>query len=193
MVGKIFITRTGYDPEHGKHVKDPYLGPQPTMGACRPDIRKQLEVGDHIFTVSGKVKDHNQFVLGGFSIAEKISASEASQRFPEQQLKKKEDGQLTGNIVVDQSGRQHELDTHRPKTFQSRIKNYIVGTNPLYMATHKEISLCRLETLDALQEILGRKGDSPFAVVKRYGSPLSEQQVLRIREWLTDIKRRATG
>jgi hypothetical protein len=36
MVGKIFITRSGYDPQLGKHVKDPYLGPCPTLGACRP-------------------------------------------------------------------------------------------------------------------------------------------------------------
>src|SRR3712207_4622763 len=46
MVGKIGITRTGYDPEAGKHVKDPYLGPCPALGACRPDIREQLGVGD---------------------------------------------------------------------------------------------------------------------------------------------------
>jgi hypothetical protein len=26
MIGKIFITRSGYDPQLGKHVKDPYLG-----------------------------------------------------------------------------------------------------------------------------------------------------------------------
>jgi hypothetical protein len=33
MVGKIFITRQGYDPQLGKHVKDPYLGPNPaTLG-----------------------------------------------------------------------------------------------------------------------------------------------------------------
>ena len=36
MVGKIFITRQGYDARLGKHVKDPYLGPNPTLGACRP-------------------------------------------------------------------------------------------------------------------------------------------------------------
>jgi hypothetical protein len=33
MIGKIFITRSGYDPQLGKHVKDPYLGPCPTL-AC---------------------------------------------------------------------------------------------------------------------------------------------------------------
>ena len=34
MAGKIIITRTGYDPEFGKHIKDPYLGPNPSLGAA---------------------------------------------------------------------------------------------------------------------------------------------------------------
>jgi hypothetical protein len=54
MIGKIFITRSGYDPQLGKHVKDPYLGANPTLGACRPDVRRQLNEGDHIFVISGK-------------------------------------------------------------------------------------------------------------------------------------------
>ena len=69
MVGKIFITRSGYDPQLGKHVKDPYLGPNPTLGACRPDVRKQLQQGDHIFVVSGKIPVAPQYVMGGFEIA----------------------------------------------------------------------------------------------------------------------------
>lgn len=48
MAGKIVITRTGYDPELGKHVKDPYLGPNPSLGACRPDVREKLQEGDHL-------------------------------------------------------------------------------------------------------------------------------------------------
>jgi hypothetical protein len=193
MVGKIFITRSGYDPELGKHVKDPYLGETPTMGACRPDIRKQLEIGDYIFAVSGKLKDINQFVMGGFSIAEKISVEEANERFPEQRLHTRGDGQLAGNIVVDSDGKQHRLDTHKPLTFARRIQNYVVGANPVYLTTPGEISLCRDETLDALQEILERKGASPFSVVGRYGSSLSERQALRIREWLIGIKKRAAA
>ncbi|HEY1768882.1 MAG TPA: hypothetical protein VGG02_01330 [Chthoniobacterales bacterium] len=189
MVGKIFITRSGYDPELGKHVKDPYLGENPTMGACRPDIRKQLEIGDYIFTVSGKLKNINQFVMGGFSIAEKISVEEASERFPEQRLHTRSDGQLAGNVVVDSDGKQHRLDSHKALTFARRIQNYVVGANPVYLTTPGEISLCRDETLDALQEILERKGASPFAVIGRYGSSLSERQALRIREWLIGIKK----
>jgi hypothetical protein len=74
MVGKIFITRQGYDPQLGKHVKDPYLGPCPTLGACRPDIRKQLKEGDNIFVISGKISIAPQYVMAGFEIAEKIDA-----------------------------------------------------------------------------------------------------------------------
>jgi hypothetical protein len=62
MVGKIFITRTGYDPHLGKHVTDPYLGPCPTLGACRPDVRKQLSRGDHIFVISGRVPVAPQYL-----------------------------------------------------------------------------------------------------------------------------------
>jgi hypothetical protein len=107
MIGKIFITRTGYDPERGKHVKDPYLGPTPTLGACRPDIRKQLRIGDHIFTISGKVLGVKQFVMGGFEIDSKIPAAEAYKLFPDQRLRQLEDGQLTGNIIVNSRGEQH--------------------------------------------------------------------------------------
>ena len=193
MVGKIFITRSGYDPQLGKHVKDPYLSENPTMGACRPDIRKQLKVGDHVFTISGKLKNINQFVMGGFSIAEKISVEEAGKRFPEQRLHALGDGQLTGNIVVDSDGKQHGLDTHKSVTFADRIQNYVVGANPITLTTPGEISLCRQETLEALQEILGKKGASPFAVVGHYGSSLSERQVSRLREWLAEIKKRAAS
>src|SRR5687767_3679356 len=104
MVGKIFITSSGYDPEKGKHVKDPYLGSCPTLGACRPDIRRTLQEGDQIFVVSGKVPNADQYVIGGFQIAEKISAKEAYQRFPHLRLSKLDDGQVTGNVIVNARG-----------------------------------------------------------------------------------------
>jgi hypothetical protein len=96
MVGRIFITRHGYDPQLGKHVKDPYLGPCPTLGACRPDIRKQITKGDNIFVISGKVPIAPQYVMGGFEIAEKIDALTAYKQFPEHRLHLLNDGQLTG-------------------------------------------------------------------------------------------------
>src|SRR5712671_5416447 len=104
MIGKIFITSTGYDPQLGKHVKDPYLGDGPTLGACRPDVRKQLAKGDHIFVISGKIRSVNQYVMGGFEVAAKIDALTAYEYFPHLRLRALSDGQLTGNIIVGPDG-----------------------------------------------------------------------------------------
>jgi hypothetical protein len=186
MIGKIFITRSGYDPQLGKHVKDPYLGPTPTLGACRPDVRKRLKKGDHIFTISGKVSGMDQFVMGGFEIADKIPAIEAYARFPQHRLRKLKDGQLTGNIIVDKCGRQLVLDNHG--SFQERIKNYVVGTNLIALVTPAEILEGRNQTLAALQEILRKRGRSPVEVVGRFGTSLTERQIAELREWLATIK-----
>jgi len=186
MIGKIFITRNGYDPQLGKHIKDPYLGPQPTLGACRPDIRKQLRVGDHLLFISGKVPQANQFVMAGFEIEAKIDATEAYQLFPEQRLRELQDGQLACNISVDANGRQHQLDDHN--SFEKRIKNYVIGTNLLSLETDEEIDEGRKETLDVLRDVLHRKGNSPIEVVGRWGSPLTEKQIQELRDWLESIK-----
>jgi hypothetical protein len=187
MVGKIFITRSGYDPQKGKHVKDPYLGPCPTLGACRPDIRKQLDKGDHIFVISGRIPDANQFIMAGFEIDAKIPAIEAYRLFPEHRLRRQEDGQLTGNIIVNAEGHQHELDNH--SSFESRIRNYVVGANLLSLQTPGEIAEGRKQTLDALREILRRNGNSPVEIVGRWGTRISEEQIHQLREWLAAIKR----
>jgi len=186
MGGKIFITSSGYDPQLGKHVKDPYLGDSPTLGACRPDIREQLDEGDHIFVVSGKVKDTNQFVMGGFEIERKITAVEAFGLFPDLRLRRRDDGQLTGNIIVDAVGNQHVLDNHN--SFDRRIKNYVVGTNLLSVSTAAEIAVARQQTLDALREILQRDGKTPFDLLGRSGARLTERQVEALRSWLTALK-----
>jgi hypothetical protein len=186
VVGKIFITRSGYDPQLGKHVKDPYLGPNPSLGACRPDFRKQLKEGDHIFAISGKVPNANQFVMGGFEIEAKVSALEAYKLFPAQRLRAMENGQLTGNIIVNAQGQQHEFDDH--SSFESRIENYVIGRNPLALTTEEEITRGREETLDALRDILHKRGESPVKVVGRWGSSLTEDQVLQLRKWLASIK-----
>jgi hypothetical protein len=191
MRGKIFITRSGYDPARGKHIKDPYLGDMPTMGACRPDIRRRLEIGDHIFTISGKVPGLNQFVMGGFEIAQKISTAEAHRRFPTQKLRRRKDGQLTGNVVADSRGRQYRIDDHRHDTFGNRLDNYVVGCNPIILATEAEVELCRQQTLDALHEILKRNGSSAKEVVTRFGADLTERQILELREWLQRLKESA--
>lgn len=191
MIGKIFITSTGYDPQLGKHVKDPYLGPNASLGACRPDIRKQVKERDHIFVISGKLPNVRQYVMGGFEVAQKIDVREAYERFPDQRLQLREDGQLTGNVIVDADGKQHPLDKHNPETFAKRIANYVVGTNTVALVHPEEIALSREQTLDALREILKKNGGSPFEIVGHYGSQLTEEQVHQLRQWLLSLQKTA--
>lgn len=186
MIGKIFITRTGYDPQLGKHIKDPYLGNVPSIGACRPDIRKQLAIGDHIYFISGRVKAANQFVVGGFEIAQKIDGIQAYHDFPDQRLHAREDGQLSGNIILDEQCRQHELDDH--KNFEKRIGNYVIGKNKIALETDYEIERGRAETMEVLQDIMHRSGRTPIEVVGRWGSRINERQIEELRSWLSSIK-----
>jgi len=187
MIGKIFVTTSGYDPEKGKDVKDPYLGPTPSLGACRPDIRRQLEIGDQIFVVSGKVRNVDQFVIGGFEIAEKISVLEAHERFPDQRLRMGDDGQVTGNVIVDASGKQHELDHHPKKRFDKRIENYVVGCNPMVLATSEEVAEGRRRTLEILRDVFDLKGNSIRELLGRCRS-MTEEQVLKLRDHLEAVK-----
>ena len=189
--GYIYITSTGYDPEHGKDLEDPYLGDTPTLGACMTNIREQVVPGDHIYVVSGKVRQDSQLVLGGFEVAEKLSSMlEAYDRFPELRLHYGSDGRKWGNIVITADGNQHPLDSHNPDTFERRIKNYVVGKNLIALRSKEEIELGRRETLPVLQSILGREGDSPIKVIGRC-SKLNTGQIVTLRDWLEDLKVRA--
>lgn len=191
MFGKIFITSSGYDPQMGKHVKDPYLGPNASLGACRPDIRRQVKVGDHIFVISGKLPNVRQFVMGGFEVVKKTDAQQAYKMFPDRRLHLRDDGQLTGNVIVDAKGHQHRLDTHEPATFARRTANYIVGGNSIALVKPKEVALGREQTLDALREILKNNGGSPWEIVGHYGSGLTEEQVNQLRVWLSSLRKGA--
>jgi hypothetical protein len=189
MIGKIFVTSSGYDPGQGKHVKDPYLGTNPSLGACRPDIREQLQKGDHVFVVSGKVRNVDQVVLGGFEIIEKISAIEAFERFPEHRLSLRPDGQVTGNVIVNATGKQHDLDHH--DQFDRRIENYLVGVNPIALLTPVEVELGRQRTLRILREVFRKKGNSIRDIIGRC-SNLTEQQILKLRALLDAVKNMAS-
>lgn len=47
--------------------------------------------------ISGKIREVDQFVMGGFEIESKVPAIEAYRLFPGLRLQRREDGQLTGN------------------------------------------------------------------------------------------------
>lgn len=187
MKGKIFITSTGYDPELGKAVKDPYLGECPTLGACRPDIREQLGLDDWIFCLSGKIPIAAQYVMGGFQIAEKITHADAYRRFEDLRLRMGADGDVTGNIIVNAAGKQHKLDHHN--SFERRTQNYIVGKNPLVLASTAEIAQGREHTLEILQDVFQKKGDKPRDVIGRC-SNLTAKQVEKLIAHLSALKDR---
>ena len=107
--------------------------------------------------------------------------------FPDRRLHLRDDGQLTGNIIVDANGAQHQLDDHHPETFAKRVSNYIVGANSIALVKPKEIALGREQALDALREILKKNGGSPWEIVGHYGSQLTEEQVHQLREWLLSL------
>lgn len=186
MIGKIFVTSSGYDPGKGKDVKDPYLGPKSSLGACRPDIRERLRKGDSVFVVSGKVRNVDQFVIGGFEIAEKIPMIEAYERFPEQRLVMLSNGQISGNVIVTADGKQHPLDHHNQ--FERRIQNYLVGTNTIALLTPEEMDEGRLRTLEILRDVFGIKGNSIRDLMGRNRN-LSEKQVLKLRAHLEAVKK----
>jgi hypothetical protein len=188
MIGKIFVTGTGCDPVEGKHMKDPYLGNNPSLGGCHPDIRKQVQKGDHVFVVTGKVRSVAQVVLGGFEVEEKISAMEAYERFPEQRLRLLPDGQVTGNVIVNGINEQHELDHHDADTFDRRTENYLVGTNPIALLTLEEIAEGREWTLEILRDLFDLKGNSIREIMGR-GRNLTEKQVLKLRAHLEAVKK----
>ena len=192
MAGKIYITSSGYDPEFGKHVNDPYLEGEPSLGACRPDLRKSVKKGDFIFVISGKLQNFpfiKQYVICGFEVDEKISATNAYERFPKQRLRYRDDGQLDGNVIVDQNGKKHRLDEHEdgPK-FDKRCENFIVGKHLLMPESPGEIIRARGQTMEVLCHILGKPGTQPFDLIGRSAKNLSRQQVEILIEWLFSLK-----
>lgn len=182
--GYMFITSTGYDPEKGKHVKDPFLGDIPTFGACMPNIRKYVQPGDSIFVISGKVPKVPQYIMGGFEVAEKIHAMDAYQRFPEHRLYKRNDEQLAGNIITNARGEQHFLDSHN--NWEKRLENYIVGKNLITLTTPEEIAKGRAGTLGILKELFGKDGRIPRDIIGRM-CKLDEEQVEKLRMWLISL------
>src|SRR6266568_323066 len=65
MKGYIYTMYAGADPGHGWVLNDPIFVPTPTLGACVPNIRRSVQVGDHIFAISGRVAGDRQFIVGG--------------------------------------------------------------------------------------------------------------------------------
>jgi hypothetical protein len=185
--GYIYTMFKGADPGEGWEMTDPIIGngKTPTMGACRPDIRRKVEPGDQIFVVSGRTAGVQQYVVGGFAVGEKITQLIAYTRFPENRQYLGPDGNPLGNVIVLEDGSHNPIDYHA--NFENRVDNYVIGEDPIVLETPSEIRRGRAETLNTLKEIFRRDGDTVFNVIGR-GRRLNEEQVEQMRRWLSGIK-----
>jgi hypothetical protein len=190
----IFISPKS-DPGMGYPLADPLLttGSRPTMGSCRPDLRRLVRPGDQIFVISGSMgPKHRQYVIGGLEIAEKLEDQLAALRkFPENALRF-EAGKKIGNIIVTADGYQHPRDNHKPESFENRIKNYLVGQNPVVLESPREVELGRERTVDILSSLFDRSGPRVAQIVGRHRK-LTDEQADRLRRELMDIKREAAA
>lgn len=188
MEGRIYITGLGADPGLGHSLTDPTFGNIPTLGACMPNIRRAVNVGDYIFVVSGKNAGVQQFVIGGFRVIEKIPMLQAFDRFPTHRLHE-EAGTIKGNIIINSDGSKHKLDHHNDdrRSFLRRIENYIIGGNQIVMTNEIEIAKCRKQTLPTLSRILNKSGNRVIDITGRH-CKLSHQQTQEIIVWLESIK-----
>ena len=197
MSSYVFVS-PGSDPGMGRPLHDPYFGAgiQPTMGSCRPDLRRHVRLGDQVFVISGSMgprKGVAQYVIGGL-VADRILDDQlaAYREFPEHRLHYDADGNRSGNIIVTARGKQHPRDHHPPGTFQGRIQNYLVGKNPVVLESTKEISLAREHSVQILAEVLDVPGAVTVRdVVGRSWRKLSTDQANRLREALLDLKKEA--
>ena len=188
MKGYVYIASNGTDPALRHNLNDPLFSRIPTLGACMPNVRRLVGLGDFIFLVSGKTTGARQYVVGGLRVEEKIHALAAYGRFPENRLSRLPNGQLTGNIIVQEDGSRHPLDRHRPDTFESRIENYIVGSMGVALTTEREVELSREQTLETLSSILKRPQRNRVIDIMGRWAKLDAGQVEEMLDWLQGIK-----
>jgi len=197
MSSYVFVS-PGSDPGMGRPLHDPMLasGVRPTMGSCRPDLRRNVRVGDQVFVISGSMGPKaavSQYVIGGL-VVERILDDQlaAYEEFPECRLRYDSNGVRTGNIIVNADGSQHAKDHHSPDTLQRRIRAFLVGKDPVVIESAPEIALARARSVEILADVL----DVPSArtvrdVVGRSWRKLSAVQADRLRAALLDLKREA--
>jgi hypothetical protein len=187
MKGYIYITGTGADPGLHDNLDDPLFGDPPTLGACMTNLRQFVDPGDYLFVVSGRSQNVQQYIVGGMRVAEKIDALAAYGRFPENRLRVDNRGIVRGNIIIDAHGRQHELDHHKPESFERRIRNYIVGDEAAALRTQAEVELGRQRSLQKLSEMFERPGNRAIDIMGRHRK-LDEDQVHGLMDWIRGVK-----
>ncbi len=185
MKGYIYKLYAGADPSLGWEFNDPIFGKYATLGACMPNIRRFLDIGDWVFALSGRVPERVPYVIGGFKVDEKLDALDAYERFPEYRLRKNERGQVVGNIIVDADGEHDALDDH--DQFAKRRQNYLVGREAVAIVGERAIELARARTHGMLERILNMRSNNTADLVPRWRG-LNEEQVKALVEELRRLQ-----
>lgn len=194
MSSYIFVS-PGSDPGAGLALVDPMLNSsRPSMGTCRPDLRRMVKPGDHIFVISGsRGRSIPQYVIGGMQIDKKLEDQlEALRSHPENSLRFN-GRQREGNIIALPDGTQHPHDDHDKRDrekFERRIKNYILGKDPVVLESPREVEIGRDRSVNILSSIFNMPGHRMQQVVGR-GRKLMNAQVDQLLRALDDIKREA--
>lgn len=186
MSSYIYTMHEGADPGCGWVMNDPIFGKTPTLGACVPNIRRAVNLGDWIFVVSGRAPNVQQFVVGGFRVADKINHLAAYDRFPDYRIRKDSDGHVEGNIIVTADGKHHPADNH--DNFERRIENYIVGSDPIVVEDPASVQEARHDTLRVLSRIFEKEGNRVFDIIGR-ARKMDDHQVTELRAWLDSLQR----
>lgn len=189
MSSFIYTLHGNADPGHGWILNDPIFdGPSPSLGACVPNIRRSVQVGDWVFAISGRVRGERQFIIGGFRVAEKIDHLAAYNRYPEYRLSRTPEGQVTGNIIVAKNGSQHPLDNH--ENFERRVQDYLIGDQCIFLSGSSQYDLSRSETLGTLSQVIRKQGNRVFDLIGRH-KKLTGSQAADLRHWLDSVKERS--
>lgn len=184
MSSFIYKLYAGADPVTGWQFNDPIFGTPPTLGACVPNMRRTVERGEWVFAISGNVPGYKPYVAGGFRVQEKINALEAHRRFPHYRLRADASGQVLGNVIVDENGRQNTLDRHT--NFERRLDNYLVGNEAVVIDDPDRVEKAREQTLPVLSRIFGRQGNRTFDIIGR-GRAMTKSQVEEMTDWLRSL------
>ena len=95
---------------------------------------------------------------------------------------------MVGNVLIDETGKQHPLDTHSPNNFDRRIENYLVGAHHVSLETPAEVARGRSETLERLSSILEKPRANRVIDVMGRWARLDEAQIEKTLDWLRGIK-----
>ena len=108
--------------------------------------------------------------------------------FPENRLRD-EAGQRLGNIIVTADGTQDPRDKHT--NFDTRIRNYLVGKNPVVLESEREVKLGRERSIEILADVFNKRAASSVREIVGRMRKLSDAQAMRLRAALLDLKKEA--